>query len=103
VSGVVTDERGAPLKDYAVAIFSEDRRLWTLTQTRYVVSARTDANGQFTIAALPPGACFAVAAAALVDGEWAEAESLERFRAKATPFSLADGELKAISLVFPPR
>ena len=103
VSGVVIDERGAPLKDYSVAIFSEDRRLWTLTQTRYVVSVRTDANGQFTIAALPPGAYFAVAAAALVDGEWAETESLEKLRAKATPFSLADGELKAISLVFPPR
>jgi hypothetical protein len=103
VSGVVTDLRGSPLKAYTVAIFSDDRRLWTLPMSRYVRSARTDADGRFTVGELPPGAYHAVVAEALPDGEWAEPESLDKLRGKATAFSLADGEAKVLSLIFPPR
>ena len=66
---------------------------------RFVVSARPGADGAFTVTALPAGNYLAVALPSAEAGEWAEPDNLDRLRAKATPFTLADRESKSLVLV----
>ena len=70
---------------------------------RFVGSARVDAQGRFTVKALPAANYFAAVVDHLVDGEWAEEEHLERCAPVATKFSLADGETKPLTLRLPER
>ena len=65
---------------------------------RFLTTATTGADGKFQIPSLPPGAYLAVAMPSLVDGEWAELEELARLVARATRFTLADGESNLIAI-----
>jgi protocatechuate 3,4-dioxygenase beta subunit len=65
ISGTVADDRGAPVSDYVVVAFSEDPARWH-EYSRYVMSARPDQHGRFTLTALPPGA-YHVAALRTLD------------------------------------
>ncbi len=99
VTGTVTDANGTPTRDYAVIVFSEDSRHWTRLLTRHVVSANPGADGRFIVTALPAGRYFAAAVAELERGQWASPEHLEQLRARATSFSLSDGETRGLMLV----
>jgi protocatechuate 3,4-dioxygenase beta subunit len=99
ISGSVTDTTGTPQRDYVVVVFPADKRRWTAPMNRFVVLARSSADGAFTVAALPAGDYFAVPLPSAEAGEWAEPDNLERLRAKATPFTLADRESKTVVLV----
>ena len=99
VTGSVTDGAGTAVRDYVVVIFPEDKRRWTAPMNRFVVSAKPGADGAFTVTALPPGNYLAVALLSADAGEWAEPDNLDRLRAKATPFTLADRENKNLVLV----
>jgi Carboxypeptidase regulatory-like domain len=99
VTGTVTDSAGNPERDYVVVVFADDRRRWTAPLNRFVVSTRPNADGVFTLTALPPANYLAIALTSAEAGEWAEPDNLDRLRAKATAFTLADRENKSIVLV----
>jgi hypothetical protein len=99
VTGTVTDGNRKPEHDYVVVIFSDDKRRWTAPMNRFVLLAKPGGDGAFSVPALPAGNYFAVALTSAEAGEWAEPDNLDRLRAKATPFVLADGESKTLALV----
>jgi hypothetical protein len=99
IAGMVTDSAGKPERDYVVVVFPDDRRRWTAPMNRFVHLTKPGADGAFTVAALPAGNYLAVALASAEAAEWAEPDNLDRLRAKATAFTLADRESKALVLV----
>jgi protocatechuate 3,4-dioxygenase beta subunit len=99
VTGTVTDSSGKPERDYVVVIFPEDKRRWTAPMNRFVLLAKPGGDGGFTVPALPAGNYLAVALASADSGEWAEPDNLDRLRARATAFALADRESKTLALV----
>lgn len=98
VSGVVTDAVGALVPDAAVIIFPEARERRTGPHNRYVTTGRTGADGRFDGRTLPPGTYFAIAVPHLEDGEWAEADNLDRLTAHATRFTLPHGGSATVAL-----
>lgn len=97
LSGVVTDNRGAPAKDYTIVVFALDRERWG-NASRYQGTARPDQNGRFRIRGLPAGDYYAIAVDYLEPGAAGDPEFLESVRQKATPLSLGDGETKTLDL-----
>jgi hypothetical protein len=98
LSGTVKSPSGAAQKDYTILVFSTDPDLWTLPNSRFVVSARPDPDGHFKVRGLPPGAYYAAAADYVAQGEWADPDSLDRLKAKSSKVTLDDGEKKVLDL-----
>jgi hypothetical protein len=89
--------RGEPV-DNAVVVFPEDAAKWTFP-SRYIRTTRADSEGRFRIADLPAGERYLAAAVDHIeDGEQDDTQFLERLRARATSFSLSEGEQRALSL-----
>ena len=97
VTGGVLDTDGKPAADYVVIAFAEDDDKWGWL-SRHKALARPDQQGGFLIKHLPAGRYLAVALPFLEEGEEDDPEVLERLRGVATPFTLADGEQKALTL-----
>jgi hypothetical protein len=98
LKGTVTAAGPQLVKDYTLAVFSEDPLRWTLPASRYVTSARPDQEGRFQVKSLPAGAYYAIAVEYLAQGEWNDPEVLERLKANATRFALREGETKVLEL-----
>jgi Carboxypeptidase regulatory-like domain len=97
LSGVVTNSRGTPVKDYSIAVFPQDRDKWT-PGSRYLRSGRPDQDGRFKLTSLPPGDYFVIALDYMDASEWTDPEFLERIRTKATRLSISEGETKSVDL-----
>jgi hypothetical protein len=97
VSGLVTNGRGEPVRDYTVVAFARDRERWT-SSSRYLRSGRPDQDGRFKLSGLPPGDYFVVALDSVDGSEWMDPDFLERVQPKATTFSLNEGETKSVDL-----
>ncbi len=97
ISGLVTNERGAPARDYTAVLFTQDSNRWKAS-SRYIRVARPDQDGRFTVTALPPGDYYASAIEAIEPGAWTDPEFLQRVRTQATMFSLMEGETKTLDL-----
>jgi hypothetical protein len=98
VSGVVTNARNEPVKDYSLIVFSSDREQWG-PGSRFVRTGRPDQDGRFKIAGLPVGSYYAVAVDYIDPADDAtDPELLERLRGKAATFSLNEGETKTQDL-----
>lgn len=87
-----------PATDYTVVVFSEDAEKWTVPMTRHVASARPNQDGRFQIRNLPAGAYYVIAVEYIAQGDWNDPDVLERLRARATRFTLADGEVQTLDL-----
>lgn len=98
VGGRVLDDRGAPVANAGVIVFSADARFWKVVGPRMVQSTKSGREGTFEFTGLPAGHYLAVALPVLTDGEWAEPSNLERLRAAATSLTLTDGERKELTL-----
>jgi hypothetical protein len=85
------------VRDFTVVVFADDQALWPFP-SRFVRSARADAQGRFTVRGLPAASYLAVALSYLEDGETQDAEFLQRLRERAASFSLRDGDTKTLSL-----
>jgi protocatechuate 3,4-dioxygenase beta subunit len=83
VSGLVTDARGDPVKEYTVVFFPADSKRWT-PGSRYLRIARPDQDGRFKISGLPPGEYNVIALDRIVQGQNADPEFLERVRNRAS-------------------
>ena len=97
VSGVVTNSRGEPAKDYTAIVFSQDTAKWT-GATRYQATGRPDQEGRFKISAVPPGEYYVAAVDRVEPGQWTDPDFLETIRASATSISLDEGETKTLAL-----
>ena len=97
LSGLVTNDRGATVKDYSVVVFPHDREKWTAGM-RYLKTGRPDQDGKFKVSGLPPGDYYAVALDYVDSSEWTEPDYLDRIRSKATDVSLNEGETKSVDL-----
>jgi hypothetical protein len=89
VSGVVP--QGERPLEHNVVVFADEPQKWTYP-SRYVRAVRTDAEGRFNVAGLPPGERY------LADGEADDPEFLERIRSSAVSFTLAEGERRTIEV-----
>jgi protocatechuate 3,4-dioxygenase beta subunit len=98
VKGTVKGAGSLPAKDYTLVLFSDEPQRWSAPNSRYIASARPDQDGRFQIKNLPPGGYYAVAVDYLAQGEWNDPDVLDRLKAKATKFSLDEGETKTLDL-----
>jgi hypothetical protein len=97
VSGLVTNARGEPAKDYTVLIFPADRTRWK-PGGRYVRTARPEQDGRFKVPSVVPADYYIIAIDKVEPGQWADPEFLERVRSKATSISVNEGETKSVDL-----
>jgi hypothetical protein len=96
VNGTVSSR--APGRGETVVVFSDDPARWAYP-SRFVRAARVDDRGAFEIAGLPPGEQYlATALEFFEEGDEQDPEVLERLRAGATPFALAEGERRSLQL-----
>ena len=94
VSGIVSDERGAPHPTAVVVTFPVDPQQWSGygASPRTLKSALTSRSGVYTINHLPPGDYYAIALeAADIDG-WMDPTTLETLATQATRLTVAAGD-----------
>lgn len=100
LSGAVRDSRDAPAAGLTVVVFPSDETLWT-PQSRQILTARTDASGAYTFAAMPEGDYLMIAVDDVEPGEWFDPAFLEQRKAAATKVKLGEGERKTQDLKAP--
>ena len=94
ISGIVTNDRGAPVTDYTVLAFPIDQTFWR-PQSRYIMTTRPDQNGTFQMRGLPPADYYLTLVDPAEQGEWFEPAFLDPHRTGAFRVSLGDGETKS--------
>ena len=97
VSGGVSDDRGRVALDTTVIAFADDPGKWG-RHSRFIEIARPDQQGRFTIRGLPPGRYLAIAVEYLEPGEERDPDMLEAWRQRGTPFTVSEGETRALDL-----
>jgi hypothetical protein len=98
LSGAVTNARGEPIKDYAVAVFPQDRARWIASLNRYFAVLRPSDDGTFKVQTLPPGEYYAIALEGIDLSDWADPDALEGLSRQATPFALTPGDNRTLEL-----
>ena len=97
VSGVLTDDKGAPTTDGTIVVFASEAEKWS-EDSRFVRSARPDQQGKFQIKGLPAGEYLAVAVDYIEDGLWNDPEYLESIRRYGQRLRLAESDSQTLSL-----
>jgi hypothetical protein len=101
ITGHVTDARSAPVLDYAVVIFSTDRRKW-FANSRFLKLGRPSQDGAFEVVGLPPGEYWVAAVDSIQgnqsSGEWEKPEVLEALSTRATRVTVAEREREMVML-----
>ncbi len=97
ISGLVTNARGEPVKEYSAIAFAQDREKWKMSG-RYQGMGRPDQDGRFKINALPPGDYYIVALDKIDPGQISDPDFLETIRTKATAFTIREGETRTVDL-----
>jgi hypothetical protein len=96
VSGTIQSRSAT--RNHTVLVFSDEDSKWK-APTRFVRAARPGDDGSFQMRGLPGGQRYlAVAIDYFEDGEEQDVQLLERLRARATAFTLAEGEHRSIQL-----
>jgi hypothetical protein len=98
LSGLVTDDRGKPVLDATVVVFPANRDRWTFL-SRYLRTLRPDTDGRYSVKNLPPAEDYLIIAVQnLEQGQGGDPDFLTRAREEAKPFSLNEGETKAVDV-----
>ena len=97
IAGVVVDRAGRTRPNYSVIIFPDDPTLWHRS-SRFILAARSNNAGRFTIDAVPPGRYLAVAVPALPMNVWMDPDVLARLQTIAEPLRLTEGQQLTISI-----
>jgi len=87
VSGVVENARRKPVANTGVLVCPKVPVFWVRTSRRMRV-AFTDQQGRWSVAGLPPGEYFAVAAPFVDESDLGRHDRLEALKAMGTPFSI---------------
>jgi hypothetical protein len=98
LTGGAFDSRNMPALEYTAVVFPEDRGLWSLPESRFIATGRSDQQGLFRITGLPPGRYLAAAVEYLELTEERDPYVLGRISEEATPLILEEGESKAVAL-----
>jgi hypothetical protein len=100
VVGRVADDRGKPVADARVVVFSADSDLW-YDRSRFLKMSASDAEGAFVVRDLPPGDYFVAAVdrrrASEDNGEWMNPELLDLLTSGASRIALAEGQKISIT------
>ena len=100
VGGRVADDRGKPVADARVVVFSADSDLW-YDRSRFLKMSASDAEGAFVVRDLPPGDYFVAAVdrrrASEDNGEWMNPELLDSLTPGASRITLAEGQKISMS------
>jgi hypothetical protein len=97
LSGVLADNKGAPLTDGTVIVYADDASKWA-EESRWIRAVRPDQQGQYQMKGLPPGEYLAVAVDYVEDGLWNDPEYLESLRRVAKRVTLADAQAQVLEL-----
>ncbi len=97
LSGVVEDRSGAPLPDVTVLVFAENRGSWG-PGSRFVHTARPDADGRFVVHGLPGAVYRVIAKEMVIDGQWEDPEYLQSLLRDAMRVEVAEGSKQEIKL-----
>ncbi len=97
LSGRITDDKGAPLTDGTVVVFSSDSAKWA-DDSRFVRTTRPDQEGRFQIRGLPPGEYLAAAIDDVEEGMWNDPEYLASIRNLGQRFTLGEADTHALML-----
>jgi hypothetical protein len=93
VSGAVRDAKGGPAANVTVIVFTEDEKLW-FAQSRHINAARTNAEGGYRIAALPPGRLLCRSDRRRRPGRVVRSAFLDQIKNGAVRLTLGEGEQK---------
>jgi len=91
VSGVVENPRKVPIPHTGVLVGAKVPVFWLRTSRRMRVTF-TDENGRWSVAGLPPGDYFAVAAPFIDESDLGRHDRLEALQALGTPFHIDSDE-----------
>lgn len=101
VTGRVTDERAAPVRDGTVALFSADRSKWTI-RSRWLKVGRSTQDGAFKLAGVVPGDYWVVAVDRLegteVAGDLQNPDVLDALASRAQRITLGEGQSQSLTL-----
>ena len=100
VTGRVTDDRAAPVRDCTVVVFSTFRDRWSALSRWVKTTEYLSANGTFTVRGLPPGDDWA-AAIERRGGTFeptADPDLLESLSSRAVRITLGEGQSQNLSL-----
>jgi hypothetical protein len=78
-------------------VFPVDSKRWK-PNSRYMRAWRAGEDGRFRATGLPPGDYYVIALDKMEPGQNTDPEFLDRIRARATSFSLIEGETKTLEL-----
>jgi protocatechuate 3,4-dioxygenase beta subunit len=97
ISGLVTNARGEPAKDYTLIVFAADSKRWT-PNSRYQRVARPDQDGRFKINSLPAGDYNIIAIDRVDPGQVTDPDFLQRVQPNAKSLFISEGETKTVDL-----
>jgi hypothetical protein len=99
VTGVVTSSRGDALKEYTVLVFPQERERWHLDSRLVTLARPSMADGRYRVRTLPPGRYLAMAFESPQQlAFYQDPQLLESLRARATAFSIVDGQSLVLNL-----
>ncbi len=93
IAGTLRDAAGQPLPEHFIVVFPADRSLW-IAGTKRIRAVRPGADGQYSMAGLPPGDYLLVALADVESGEWNDRAFLDALAPAGIRISLGEGEKK---------
>lgn len=97
IAGVVTDGASTRAANFVAVAFSTSRETW-FNGSRHVKQRRSEANGSYTIAGLPPGDYWVVAVDRLEQGNWLTPENLDALVSWATRVTVREGQVLSTDL-----
>jgi hypothetical protein len=104
VTGRVTDDRAATLRDYTVVVFSTFRDRWSAL-SRWVKTKHPSADGTFTVKGLVPGDYWVAAIERRPSNfePTADTDLLESLSSRAVRMTLGEGQSQDLTLRLVPR
>jgi len=94
ISGTLSDDKGKPISDLSILVFTTDRSQWGPASRRIRPPTQPASDGKFQISGLPAGEYYLGAVTDLEPGEWQDPAFLEQLAAAAIKVTIADGEKK---------
>jgi protocatechuate 3,4-dioxygenase beta subunit len=98
LTGTVTGSTAAPVTDYTLVAFAEDKTFWTVAAPRRIRAVRPDQAGVFKAVALPPGDYLVAAVERLESGSEWDPETLARLAPLATRVTLTEGATQTVTV-----